>query len=50
MIFEGDDRHRGHLLRVQIETASAFTLYGIPELAGVSDVEESGSSESPTLS
>ncbi|MFM7215754.1 MAG: MiaB/RimO family radical SAM methylthiotransferase, partial [Verrucomicrobiota bacterium] len=50
VIFEGDERHRGHLLRVQIETASAFTLYGIPELAGVSDVEDSGSSDAPSLS
>jgi tRNA-2-methylthio-N6-dimethylallyladenosine synthase len=50
VIFEGDARHRGQLLRVQVETASAFTLYGIPELLGISEPEESGTNAATSLS
>lgn len=50
VIFEGDARHRGQLLKVQVETASAFTLYGIPQLVGVSDVDESVPNPVPSLS
>ncbi|MBU6402509.1 MAG: tRNA (N6-isopentenyl adenosine(37)-C2)-methylthiotransferase MiaB [Verrucomicrobia bacterium] len=30
VVFEGERRHRGQLLDVQVERASAFTLYGTP--------------------
>ena len=50
VIFEGDARHRGQLLRVQVETASAFTLYGIPELLGISETEEPGTNAATSLS
>ncbi len=37
VIFEGDERHRGELLNIQVERAGAFTLYGIPVLTGLQD-------------
>ena len=37
VVFEGDSRHVGELLDVQVERAGAFTLYGIPELRGLDD-------------
>jgi len=37
VVFEGDDRHRGELLNIQVERAGAFTLYGLPVLAGLTD-------------
>ena len=37
VVFEGDSRHIGELLNVQVERAGAFTLYGIPALRGLDD-------------
>ena len=35
VIFPGSERHRGHLIRVRVERAGAFTLYGDPAILGL---------------
>ena len=32
VVFEGDDRHRGQLMDVEIERVGSFTLYGNPAI------------------
>ena len=35
VVFDGSDRHRGHLMDVKITRAGSFTLYGDPEVVGL---------------
>jgi hypothetical protein len=32
VVFDGSERHRGHLLELDIVRAGAFTLYGDPAI------------------
>jgi tRNA-2-methylthio-N6-dimethylallyladenosine synthase len=40
VVFDGSDRHRGELLPVRIERATASTLYGDAAIHGVAEVEQ----------
>ena len=35
VLFDGDDRHRGHLMDVRITRTGSFTLYGDPAIVGL---------------
>jgi tRNA-2-methylthio-N6-dimethylallyladenosine synthase len=37
VVFEGSPRHVGELLRLRIERAGSFTLYGNPAIIGFED-------------
>jgi len=37
VVFEGSERHRGHLMQVRIERVGTFTLYGDPAVVGMED-------------
>ena len=37
VIFDGHERHRGHLLDVRIERVGTFTLYGDPAIVGLNE-------------
>ncbi len=37
VVFDGSERHRGHLLDVKIARAGSFTLYGDPAILNLDE-------------
>jgi tRNA-2-methylthio-N6-dimethylallyladenosine synthase len=42
VVFDGSERHRGQLLRLRIERAGNFTLYGDPAILGLDETPDTG--------
>jgi len=37
VVFDGSERHRGHLMELRVERVGSFTLYGDPAIVGLGD-------------